>query len=147
MIFLCTLASSVFFRCSFVFDWSFHHALQSSNCFSIVSRTSSPFGTVDCRSKKNTPKKWPGGVGCPHFVEPNLTFGAPDLYRMNEEPTTNLARGFLYKIRVPNLFFGARLWFSQPLASTKWEAWHEQTFKQNYYLEERKPSKIQRSIL
>ena len=32
------------------------------------------------------PKKWPGGVGCPQFVEPNLTFGAPDLYRMRNLP-------------------------------------------------------------
>ena len=41
----------------------------------------------------------------------------------NEEPATNLARGFLYKIRIPNPFlFGAHLWFSQPLASTKWGA-------------------------
>ena len=39
-------------------------------------------------------------------------------------------------------FFGALLWISEPLASTKWETWHGQTCKQNGYLEQRKPSKI-----
>ena len=66
----------------------------------------------------------------------------------NEKPATTLARGFLYKIRAPNpLSFGTLLWFSEPLASTKWGTWHEQTFKQNGYLEQRKHPKIQRSIL
>ena len=32
------------------------------------------------------PKNDLGGVGCPHFVEPNLTFGAPGLYRMRNLP-------------------------------------------------------------
>ena len=50
----------------------------------------------------DTPKKWPGGVGCPHFVEPNLTFGAQT---STEWGTCHKSRGFLYKIRVPNPFF------------------------------------------
>ena len=32
------------------------------------------------------PKSDLGGVGRPHFVEPNLTFGAPGLYRMRNLP-------------------------------------------------------------
>ena len=35
-------------------------------------------------------------------------------------------------------------WFSEPLAATKWGTWHEETFQQNCYLEQSKPSKIQR---
>ena len=36
--------------------------------------------------KKIIPKNDLRGVGCPHFVEPNLTFGAPGLYRMRNLP-------------------------------------------------------------
>jgi hypothetical protein len=32
------------------------------------------------------PKQWHRGVGCPHFVEPNLTLGPRDLYRMRNLP-------------------------------------------------------------
>ena len=104
MIVLCTLASSAFFPCSFVFDWSFHHALQSSDCFSIVSRTSSPFGSVDCRSKKNYPKKLPEGGWASPFCRAKSGSWHPRPLQ-NEEPATNLARGFLYKIKAPNPLF------------------------------------------
>ena len=49
---------------------------------------------------------------CRHLGCPKKWLDGP---LQNEEPATNLARGFLYKTGAPNPFFGALLWFSETL--------------------------------
>ena len=72
--------------------------------------------------------------------------GLTDLYRMRNLPQ-NLGV-FSTKSGHPTPCFLVHSYdFQKHWPLTELGTWHEQTFKQNCYLEERKPSKIQRSIL
>ena len=76
-------------------------------------KTSTEWGTY---SFSHAPTTKSGTCPCTPLQALRLSKKWLDGPLQNEEPATNLARHLLYKIKVPNpLFFGALLWFSEPL--------------------------------